>query len=217
MDVILELTELQLDALREVGNIGAGHAATVLSQLLHQRVEMAVPRISIVPLNQVCETIGGAEIPMVGVFMRVYGDSPSRMLYLYPRDSALTLADLVIGRPKKESVVIGEIEGSALKEIANILTGAYIYALSTFTGLNMISSVPGLAFDMAGAILNSVLADFGSLTDYALVIETQLKVADINASGHFFLAPDPESLSRVLEALGVKGGCQRPSGSECPK
>lgn len=217
MDVIRELTELQLDALREVGNIGAGHAATVLSQMLHQRVEMAVPRISIVPLGEVCDTIGGSEVPMVAVFMRVFGDSPSRMLYMYPRDSALTLADFVIGRTKRESLVLGEIEGSALKEVANILTGAYVYALSTFTGLNMITSVPGLAFDMAGAIMNSILSELGSQTDYALVIETQLKVADIDASGHFFLVPDPDSLPRVLDALGVKGGCQRSSESECPK
>ncbi|HEX2952786.1 MAG TPA: chemotaxis protein CheC [Bacillota bacterium] len=217
MDVIQELNELQLDALREVGNIGAGHAATVLSQMLNQRVEMTVPRISILPLGEVCENIGGSELPMVGVFMRVFGDAPSNLLYLYPREGALTLADMIIGRPKRPSIVLGEIEGSALKEIANILTGAYIYALSAFTNLNMITSVPGLAFDMAGAILNSVLSTFGNESDYALVIETQLQVEDVNASGHFFLVPDPDSLSRLLEALGVRGGCQRQSGSECPK
>ncbi|HOQ23552.1 MAG TPA: chemotaxis protein CheC [Bacillota bacterium] len=215
MDVILNLNELQLDALREVGNIGAGHAATVLSQMLNQRVEMEVPRISIVPLGEICETIGGAELPMVGVYMRVFGDVTCRMLYLYPRNSALSIADFMIGRPKRESVVIGEIEGSALKELANILTGAYVYAFSDFTKLNMLSSVPGLAFDMAGAILNSVLADIGEQTDYALVIETKLSVADINATGHFFLVPDPDSLTLILDALGVKGGCQQSSGSEC--
>lgn len=215
MDVILQLTELQLDALREVGNIGAGHAATVLSQMLNQRVEMEVPRISIIPLGDICDAIGGAELPMVGVYMRVFGDVTCRMLYLYPRNSALALADFVIGRPQKESIVIGEIEGSALKEVANILTGAYVYAFSSFTNLNMLSSVPGLAFDMAGAILNSVLADIGEQTDYAVVIETKLSVADINASGHFFLVPDPDSLTLILDSLGVKSGCQQSSGLEC--
>lgn len=216
MDVIRELNELQLDALREVGNIGAGHAATVLSQMLNQRVEMTVPRISIVPLGEVCDSVGGSEVPMVGVYLRVFGDAPSNLLYLYPREGALTMADMVIGRPKRSSIMLGEIEGSALKEVANILTGAYIYALSAFTSLNMITSVPGLAFDMAGAILNSVLSTFGTESDYALVIETQLQVADVNASGHFFLVPDPDSLTRILDALGVRGGCQTSSGSECP-
>jgi len=59
--MIKNLTPMQLDAIREVGNIGAGHAATVLSQLLKQRVSMTVPQVNILPLNEACNVVGGLE------------------------------------------------------------------------------------------------------------------------------------------------------------
>jgi chemotaxis protein CheC len=213
----MDLTPLQLDAMREVGNIGAGHAATVLSQLLNKKVMMSVPQVSILPLAEACDIVGGAEKPMVGVYLRVFGGAPSKILYLFPEDNALFVANLLINDPEKCRNVLGEMEISALKEIGNILTGAYVYAFSNFTGIDMFSSVPALVFDMVGAILNTVLADFGEMGDYAVIIETKLTACDESVDGHFFLVPDPGSLSTILEALGVKNGCQKQSGSECPK
>ena len=109
------------------------------------------------------------------------------------------------------------MEVSALKEIGNILTGAYVNAFSNFTKLNMISSVPALAFDMVGAIVNTVLADLGEVGDYALIIETKLTTSDSSIDGHFFLVPDSDSLGVILKTLGVNGECQNSSGSGCRK
>lgn len=208
---------MQLDAIREVGNIGAGHAATVLSQLLKKKVEMTVPQANILPLAKACELIGGPEQPMVGVYIRVYGDAPSKILYLYSKEHALFLAGLLTGEAHPVRNILGELEVSALKEIGNILTGAYVYAFSSFTGLNMISSVPALAYDMVGAIFSTVLVELGEVGDYALIIETKLTASDFNIDGKFFLVPDPGSLNTILETLGVKGECQNSSGLECPK
>jgi chemotaxis protein CheC len=199
---IADLSSIQLDAMREVGNIGAGHAATVLSQLLKQKVEMAVPRVSVTPLTEAANFIGIPEKPMVGVYLRVFGDAPSKILYLYPKEQALFLAGLLLGETYK---------------VRNILTGAYVNAFSSFTRLNMISSVPALAFDMVAAIVNTVLADQGEVGDYALIIETKLTTSDSSINGHFFLVPDPDSLGVILETLGVKGECQNSSGSGCQK
>lgn len=215
--MIQNLTPLQLDAIREVGNIGAGHAVTVLSQLLKQKVAMAVPEVAILPLAEACDVVGGAEQQMVGVYLRVFGGAPSKILYLFPEDKALFLAGLLINDQEKCRNILGELEVSALKEIGNILTGAYVYAFSNFTGIDMLSSVPALAYDMVGAILNTVLADLGEMGDYALIIKTQLVACDESVDGHFFLVPDPGSLATILAALGVKDGCQKQSGSECPK
>lgn len=214
---IADLSSIQLDAMREVGNIGAGHAATVLSQLLKQKVEMAVPRVSVTPLTEAANFIGIPEKPMVGVYLRVFGDAPSKILYLYPKEQALFLAGLLLGETYKVRNILGEMEVSALKEIGNILTGAYVNAFSSFTRLNMISSVPALAFDMVAAIVNTVLADQGEVGDYALIIETKLTTSDSSINGHFFLVPDPDSLGVILETLGVKGECQNSSGSGCQK
>jgi chemotaxis protein CheC len=214
--MINELTPLQLDAIREVGNIGAGHAATVLSQLLNQKVSMSVPEVNILPLAEACDVVGGPEKPMVGVYLRVFGGAPSKILYLLPEEKALFLAGLLINDQEKCRNLLGELEVSALKEIGNILTGAYVYAFSNFTGIDMLSSVPALAFDMVGAIMNTILADLGEMGDYALIIETQLTACDESVDGHFFLVPDPDSLATILAALGVNDGCLKQSGSECP-
>ena len=211
------LTPLQLDAICEVGNIGAAHAATVLSQLLNKKVAMTVPQVNILPLAEACNVVGGPEQPMVGIYLRVFGGAPSKILYLFPEDKALFVAGLLINDPGKCRNILGELEVSALKEIGNILTGAYVYAFSDFTSLHMISSVPAFAFDMVGAILNTILVDLGQMGDYAVMIETQLMACDLSIDGHFFLIPDPGSLETILEALGVKNECQSPSGSECQK
>jgi chemotaxis protein CheC len=215
--MIENLTPLQLDAIREVGNIGAGHAATVLSQLLNKKVSMSVPQVNILPLDDACDFVGGPEQPMVGVYLRIFGGAPSKMLYLFPEEKALFVAGLLINNPEKCRNLLGEMEISALKEIGNILTGAYVYAFSNFTGINMLPSVPALVFDMVGAILNTVLVDLGEMGDYALTIETKLTACDESVDGHFFLVPDPGSLATILAALGVKEGCLNRSGSECPK
>lgn len=210
------LSSIQLDALREVGNIGAGHAATALSQLLKNKVIMTVPRVNLLSLSEACDFIGGPEQPMVGVYLRVFGEAPSKILYLFPKEQALFLAGLLMGENSKIRNILGELEVSALKEIGNILTGAYVNAFANFTGIQMLSSVPALAYDMVGAILSAILVDLGEVGDYVALIETELTACELNISGHFFLIPDPGSLGTILEMLGVKGECQNSSGSKCP-
>jgi len=216
---LLDLTPLQKDVIKEVSNIGAAHAATVLHQLLHEKVSMTVPEVSVVALSDICEVLGQPEDPMIGVYLRVFGDAPSKILYLFPREEALFLAGLLLTEEDRQDNgdTLGELEVSALKEIGNILTGAYVYAFSSFTGLNMLSSVPALTYDMVGAILNTVLVDLGATDDYALLIETKLRACEVNITGHFFLVPDPGTLAIILDALRVKGQWPNSSGSACPK
>lgn len=177
---------------------------------------MTVPRVNLLSLSEACDFIGGPEQPMVGVYLRVYGEAPSKILYLFPKEQALFLASLLMGENSKIRNILGELEVSALKEIGNILTGAYVNAFSTFTGIHMLSSVPALAYDMVGAILSAILTDLGEVGDYVVLIETKLTACELNISGHFFLIPDPGSLGTILEMLGVKGECQNSSGSKCP-
>lgn len=217
MSFVKKLTSIQLDALREVGNIGAGHAATALSQLLQKKVSMTVPRINLLSLQEACDFVGGPEQPMVGVYLRTFGEAPSKILYLFSKEQALFLVSFWLGEKNKVRNILGELEISALKEIGNILTGAYVNAFSNFTQTQMLSSVPALAYDMVGAILSAILIDLGEVGDYAVLIETTLTASELNISGHFLLIPDPGSLEIILEALGVKGEWQNTSGSRCPK
>ncbi len=196
-----DLNNVQLDALKEVGNIGAGHAATALSQILLERVQMTVPHVSIMPLSQVDQVLGGPEQVVSGIFMRVFGNAPGKIVFLFSEDEALSLADSVIRNNLGQTDT--DFRESALKEIANIMTGAYLYALTRLTGFNILPSVPALATDMAGAIINTALLDLGTVGDFALLIETQFSLTTRKINGHFFLVPDPDSLELILNALGV--------------
>ena len=191
------LSEAQLDVLREIGNVGAGNSATALSRLIKYRIEMNVPHVALVPIEEVPEFVGA------GIFLRVYGKAPSNILFLIPRESAFALVDTLYGRERGATSEFDLMDESALMEIGNILAGSYLNAFYSFTGISMLPSVPALAVDMAGAILNVVLVQLGELGDHALLIETNFVANDRSISGHFFLVPDPGSLGCIMDAVGV--------------
>ena len=200
----LNLTPVQLDALKEIGNVGAGNSATALSQIINRRIDMNVPKVDLVPLEAVPDLVGGPDAIVVGIFLRVYGKAPSNILFLLPQHSAFYLVDQLMGRQHGETKTLDFMDESALMEIGNILTGAYLNAFFTFTKLTMLPSIPALAMDMAGAILNVVLVQLGQMGDQALVIETEFLSEDDGISGQFFLVPDPGSLETIISAVGVE-------------
>ena len=203
-DDVMELTPMQMDALREIGNVGAGNSATALSQIINHRIDMNVPEVSIVPLGDVPDLVGGPDAMVVGVFLRVYGEAPGNILFLLPKDSAFYLVDMLMGKNHGDTQSLDFMDESALMEIGNILSGAYLNALFTMTRLSLLPSIPALAMDMAGAILSVVLIQLGQMGDHALVIETEFLAEDDGIKGHFFLVPDPGSLDIILTAVGVK-------------
>lgn len=198
-----DLNPLQKDVFKEIGNIGSGHAATALSQLLLERIHMTVPNISILPLAEVSNYLGGAEEIVVGIFMKVFGDAPGKMMFIFNQNDAVTLESLVINRNLPDEESSGEFDQSVLQEISNIMAGAYLNALTKLTSLNLLSSVPAYACDMAGAIINTVLSDLGMIGDYALLVETQFNLTEQKLNGHFFLVPDPGALETIMDSLGI--------------
>lgn len=201
---VLELSAMQLDALKEIGNVGAGNSATALSQIINRKIDMNVPEVAIVPLGEVPDLVGGPDSMVAGVFLRVYGKAPGSVLFLLPKESAFYLVDTLMGRKHGSTTNLDFMDESALMEIGNILAGAYLNALAHFTKLTLLPSIPALAVDMAGAILSVVLVQLGQMGDHALVIETEFLSEDDGIRGHFFLVPDPGSLETILSAVGVR-------------
>ncbi|TDX51909.1 chemotaxis protein CheC [Orenia marismortui] len=203
-DKLSKLGPIQLDALREVASIGAGNAATSLSEMLNNKIDMKVPKVSILPVDQVPEMMGGVENLITAVLVRIKGDINGGVLFTLDTSSANTLLSLLIGEKVNIEDSIGEIEDSALKEIANILTGSNLNAFSQMLDIQIKPEVPSLAYDMAGAILEVAFIELGQIGDYSLVIETEVSgsIAE-EIKGHFFLIPDPDSLDVILTKLGV--------------
>lgn len=199
------LTDLHLDALRETANIGAGHAATALSRLTGKRVMVSVPEVSVLPLEQVGGMLGDPGEVVSAVIVKVEGDVQGRTLQVFEGTTAAKLVSYLLNMREPEFPAgFGDLERSAVKEIGNVIVGAYLNALAEFTGLSITISVPAFAIDMAAAILMTSYLNFGSEDDYVLSISTSLGVDGVeDLSAHFLLIPDEDSLNRILHALNV--------------
>lgn len=196
------LSALQIDALREAGNIGAGNAAIALSKMVEKKVELSVPTATILPLARVPELVGGPETPVAGVYMRILGDCSGSILLLLEKESALSLAALMMTEEMVDDEDLA-FRKSALQETGSILSGTYLNALGQLTGLFFKPSVPGFAMDMAGAIMDHVLVDVAVSEDFVLVVETDFKISGQKIQGHLVLFPEIGSLNTILERLGV--------------
>jgi chemotaxis protein CheC len=200
------LTDGQLDALKEISNIGMGHAATALSQLIGETVRLRVPRVSVTDIAQVPELLGGSERVVIGITLQVLGDARGNILLIFPEKSARQLLARLLRR-KETELELNEISGSTLKEVGNILASAYLNALGSLLHMTLIPSIPLLAHDMAGAVVDHVLIELSMAGDLALMVDTVFQGDSPDQKpikGHFFLLPDPGSLDLVLRAAGGK-------------
>ncbi len=202
-DLTLEqVTSNYYDVLKELGNIGAGNAMTALSQMLGCKIDMGVPQVELLDFAEVGAAIGGEEQIMVGVFLGVEGDITGSMLFLVEQKSAKHLINKVMmgmGDPGEEFT---EMELSAMQEVGNIITGAYLNSLSTLTNLCIFPSPPALTVDMAGAILSVPAIEFGIYGDQILMIQSKF-FDEVELDGYFILVPDMDSYAKILGALGL--------------
>lgn len=194
----------QLDLLKEIGTIGAGKAATALADLLTERVEISVPQANIIPLENISNLFGGMERLFFVLDMEIKGDVSGRIFLLFSPDDAKYLTGALLGKPKEQLEFDDDMFQSALKESANIICGSYISALAEMTNLKMLSSVPSLALDMVGAILDFIFIQIAQYSEEALFIKTDLKVRGLNLEGLFLFFPHQESLRKIFAVLGLK-------------
>ncbi|MDV2580623.1 chemotaxis protein CheC [Alkalibacillus haloalkaliphilus] len=201
-----QFQQIHLDVLKEIGNIGAGNAATALSSLINRRVQMTVPIVNIVTFDEMMMEVGGKDEVQAAVFVQATGDLSGSMFFMVPPEEADLFSQLMIGDQSKTVSNGDELATSAFLELGNILTGSYLRALSDFTSLEVVQSVPQVAIDMVGAMLTQGLLEISVSSDQAIMIETVLH--DIEGMkreirGHFFLLPNPETYTSIFESLGV--------------
>lgn len=204
-----KITLLHLDVLKEIGNIGAAHAATALSNLLQKKIDMRVPDVKMVSFNEMMELAGGSENVVVGIYLRIEGDAKGSMFFILPLEQANRFIRSLIQDESFDfnTPPYSELGLSAMQEMGNILSGSYLSALSDFTGLKIYPTVPGLSIDMFGAIISIGLIELSQISDTVIVINTSIyeeAISDDEAvKGHFFLMPEPDSFATIFKALGV--------------
>lgn len=196
-----KMSQEYYDVLKELGNIGAGNATTALAQMLQCRIDMTVPQVRLLTLQEMSAVMGGEEQIMVGIYLAVEGDVTGSMMFLTKKDTAKHLVNKLM--QMDTGADFSDMDISALKEIGNIITGAYLNALSMITNLSIYPSVPDLTIDMAGAILSVPAIEFGTIGDQILLIQTQFS-DEVALDGFFILIPDVESYQKILNSLGIQ-------------
>ena len=198
------VSQQYFDVLKEIGNIGAGNATTALAQLLGQKVDMKVPQVKLLGFQEVGAIMGGEEQIMAGIYLLVEGDITGSIMFLLQEEAAHILVNQLmgVGSMGKTEGGFDEMELSALKEIGNIITGAYLNSLSMLTNMTIYPSIPDLSIDMAGAILSVPAIEFGEVGDKMLLIQTQF-TDDKEIDGFFILVPDLESYDKIMASLGM--------------
>ena len=196
-----EMSDEYFDVLKELGNIGAGNATTALSQMMQCKVDMSVPQVRLMEFKELGKIMGGEEIIMAGIYLGIEGDIAGSIMFLLEKQAARHLVDKLMGM-SMEGGEFSEMEFSALKEVGNIITAAYLNSLSSLTGLRIQPSVPDLTVDMAGAILSVPAIEFGALGDKMLLIQTQF-FDEMVLDGYFILVPNLDSYGKILSALGL--------------
>ncbi len=196
------VTQNYFDVLREIGNIGAGNAMTALSQMLQCKVDMQVPQVKLMEFQEVGAMMGGEEQLMIGVYLAIEGDITGSIMFLVKQDSAKHLVNKLMMGMGSDGPDFNEMELSAMKEVSNIITGAYLNSLSMLTNLKIYPSPPELTLDMAGAILSVPAIEFGTIGDQILLIQSRF-FDEVEIDGYFILIPDLESYKKILTSLGV--------------
>ncbi|MBQ6696672.1 MAG: chemotaxis protein CheC [Lachnospiraceae bacterium] len=202
-DLSLEqMTETYVDVLKEIGNIGAGNAMTALSQMLQCKVDMKVPQVKLLDLKDVSTMVGSEEQLLVGVFLGVEGDITGSIMFLVELGAAKQLVKKIMMGYESGQPTLDAMEMSAMQEISNIITGAYLNSLSMLTNLKIYPTPPSLSIDMAGAILSVPAIEFGILGDKILLIQSQF-YDEVEIDGYFILIPDMDSYKKILTSLGM--------------
>jgi chemotaxis protein CheC len=192
------LTTIQLDALRELANIGSGTAGTALSQMLGRSVDISVPNAFVLPLAEAVDAVGTADEDVTGVVIPLQGDLDAVVLLVFPVSDAATLCGLL-------GVEAGtEVGLSALSEIGNILGASYVGAIAAMTGLDLDLTPPQTVTDMLAAIVSTVLASRSADSDSAMILDSELTVEGEACSLSFLLLPAAGEVQQVLTRMGVE-------------
>lgn len=202
-----ELSDTHIDVLREIGNIGAGNAATSLSSILDEQVEISLPVVRITDFDVAINAMGGAESMTVGVLLNFYGEANGMIMFLLNMEDAHSIMDIMLAGyddGEEDKSVLSEIKLSAIKEIGNILGAAYIGSIASLTGLNIDLSVPYIAIDMAGALMSVPIIEFGTVGDKVMFIEESFVGTENDLTSHVIMFAQLDTLKLIMEKLGIE-------------
>ena len=197
------LNEMELDALKEVGNIGAGNAATSMAEMTSMKIDITVPKVILEAINTVPEKLGGAKKQSVAIYFEIEGDLNGNLILFLPVDGSTKLIDLMMYMDPGTTIEIDEMGQSALMEMGNILASSYLNALAGLTGTYLLPSPPNYSMDSLENIIDNIMEKIGSEVEQTIFIETDFTATSVNVGGGLVFLLTQESISKLFEIFGL--------------
>jgi len=194
----MNLDKAKKDILKEIANIGAGNAATAFSTMVDKKIDITVPRIELMPITDLPEITGDQEDYISCTLINFDGEISGKILLVLEMQIVEKILHLMFGEGELPSA---EIQSSALRELGNILSGAYLKAINIFSDLNLSQGLPAVAYDMAGAVLSSSVIDYNQSDDEIILLETEFIISEEKLELYYFFIPEEESIDILFQHL----------------
>ena len=198
-----DLNAMQIDVLREVGNIGSGNATTALSSMVGKMIDIEVPNVEVLDFNEAIEAVGGPEKIIAGILIRINGDVDGMIMFLFEQNLISLIIETFFGSAPNDIFSLNEAEISALHEMGNIMAGSYVNAIAQLAGLTIDVEVPLMTIDMLGAIMSVPAIEMGEMGDKLLFIDNNMVIDKTSIQSKMLLLPTIDSLGNLLGKLGV--------------
>lgn len=198
-----DLNAMQIDVLREVGNIGSGNATTALSSMVGKMIDIEVPRVEVLDFNDAINAVGGPEKVIAGILIRINGDVEGMIMFLFEQNLISLIVKTFFGTEPKDIFSLNEAEISALNEMGNIMAGSYVNAIAQLAGMTIDVEVPVMTIDMLGAIMSVPAIEMGEMGDKLLFIDNNMVIDSTSIQSKMLLLPTIDSLDHLLGKLGV--------------
>ena len=198
-----QLSDMHIDVLREIGNIGAGNAATSLAGLLNRKIDMKAPVVRIMDIANVDNALGGPETPVVAILVELSGDIRGIMMFIVSQHFTKIMLKSLLNEENVDCMRLTDMERSAISEIGNIMIGSYVSAISELANLKIKISVPAVTSDMVGSLLTVPAAETGAVSDEIIFVEDDFKNSNNSISANMMLVPSLDSVEKLMSGLGI--------------
>ena len=198
-----ELSPIAIDCLQEIGNIGSGNAASSLSAMLSKTVTMNVPRVQVMDYQAVIDVMGGPEKIITAILVTFKGDIKGMMMFLLENAFAQIVVNTFMGKENIDVIQMDEADSSAVKEMGNIMAGAYLSALAAMAEFTVEMDPPSMTVDMMGALMSAPITTLNDVGDKVLFIDDGFKIDNVSIEANILLIPEMESLDILMKKLGV--------------
>ncbi|WP_313628648.1 chemotaxis protein CheC [Enterococcus italicus] len=193
-------TDLEMDALKEIINIGGGHAATSISQLVERRVDMHVPEVAVQTYNELYEHLWQDDEEVYAIACPIEGEIEGIFLFIMTKQAADKITRWLTAT---DGLLVEELKISAIQELTNIVSNSFLNAITEFLGVTLYGSLPTTSIDYFGAIISSIYLAYDQYDEQVLCIRNEFTYDKQALDTSLFLVPGKGALETLFQSLGI--------------